>query len=1152
MSLPVSLDDKYTLESGRIFVTGTQALVRLPMLQRERDRAAGHRTAGFISGYRGSPLGGLDMQLWRAQEHLDRHDIKFLPGVNEDLAATAVWGTQQAQLNGEGTHDGVFAMWYGKGPGVDRSGDALRHGNLAGSAALGGVLLLMGDDHACESSTTCHQSEFALVDAMIPILNPAGVQDILDYGLFGWALSRYSGCWVGLKCVHDTVEASASIATGSERVRVVYPEAFEMPSEGLNIQWPDTPQRQELRLHEHKLRAALAFCRANGLNRTLLDTDRARVGIITTGKSYLDVRQALAELGIDDAAARRLGVRLHKVAMPWPLQPDDMRDFAEGLELIIVVEEKRGLIEEQLKGILYGVMSAPQIVGKHDEQGRILFPSAGRLAANTIAVEIGRRLTALHDDAVLIARLREAEQLAERQLETPVPIVRAPYFCAGCPHNTSTRVPDGSRALAGIGCHYMAQWMDRHTERFTQMGGEGASWIGEALFSQRPHIFQNIGDGTYFHSGLLAIRAAIASGVNITFKILFNDAVAMTGGQGFDGPLSVPQISLQMAAEGAKRIVVVTDEPDKYPRGTRWAPSVEITHRRRLDAVQRELREVEGTTVLIYDQTCAAEKRRRRKRGLFPDPPKRVFINEAVCEGCGDCGVKSNCVAILPVETEFGRKRRIDQSACNKDYSCLDGFCPSFVTVHGGTLRKTSGVAGLALADVPLPAPPLPSIDGNYGIVLTGVGGTGVITIGALLGMAAHIEGIGCSVLDMTGLAQKGGAVMSHIVLANRPDDLAATHVPAGGANLLLGCDMVVAAADSVLATARRGVTHAVINTFEMMTGEFTRHADTVFPAAELSARIRDAIGSERTDFVDANRLATALLGDSIGANLFMLGFAYQLGAVPISADAITRAIDLNGVSVAMNNEAFRWGRRAVLDMPKVLEASGLKADADGQTPESLDAIVTRREAYLCDYQNERYGARYRRFVERVAQTEISAAKGMRGLAEVVAGNYFKLLAYKDEYEVARLFVCPEFGAALNREFDGDVKLRFHLAPPILARRDPFSGEPRKREFGSWILRVFRILAKGKKLRGTPFDPFGYSAERRGERRLIDDYERTLELVLSALNHENHGLAVQIASLPERIRGFGPVKRRNIDAAKKQQVELMDAFRNRAAANAAA
>ena len=1152
MSLPVSLDDKYTLESGRIFVTGTQALVRLPMLQRERDRAAGHRTAGFISGYRGSPLGGLDMQLWRAQEHLDRHDIKFLPGVNEDLAATAVWGTQQAQLSGEGTHDGVFAMWYGKGPGVDRSGDALRHGNLAGSAALGGVLLLMGDDHACESSTTCHQSEFALVDAMIPILNPAGVQDILDYGLFGWALSRYSGCWVGLKCVHDTVEASASIATGSERVRVVYPEAFEMPSEGLNIQWPDTPQRQELRLHEHKLRAALAFCRANGLNRTLLDTDRARVGIITTGKSYLDVRQALAELGIDDAAARRLGVRLHKVAMPWPLQPDDMRDFAEGLELIIVVEEKRGLIEEQLKGILYGVMSAPQIVGKHDEQGRILFPSAGRLAANTIAVEIGRRLTALHDDAVLIARLREAEQLAERQLETPVPIVRAPYFCAGCPHNTSTRVPDGSRALAGIGCHYMAQWMDRHTERFTQMGGEGASWIGEALFSQRPHIFQNIGDGTYFHSGLLAIRAAIASGVNITFKILFNDAVAMTGGQGFDGPLSVPQISLQMAAEGAKRIVVVTDEPDKYPRGTRWAPSVEITHRRRLDAVQRELREVEGTTVLIYDQTCAAEKRRRRKRGLFPDPPKRVFINEAVCEGCGDCGVKSNCVAILPVETEFGRKRRIDQSACNKDYSCLDGFCPSFVTVHGGTLRKTSGVAGLALADVPLPAPPLPSIDGNYGIVLTGVGGTGVITIGALLGMAAHIEGIGCSVLDMTGLAQKGGAVMSHIVLANRPDDLAATHVPAGGANLLLGCDMVVAAADSVLATARRGVTHAVINTFEMMTGEFTRHADTVFPAAELSARIRDAIGSERTEFVDANRLATALLGDSIGANLFMLGFAYQLGAVPISADAITRAIDLNGVSVAMNNEAFRWGRRAVLDMPKVLEASGLKADADGQTPESLDAIVTRREAYLCDYQNERYGARYRRFVERVAQTEISAAKGMRGLAEVVAGNYFKLLAYKDEYEVARLFVCPEFGAALNREFDGDVKLRFHLAPPILARRDPFSGEPRKREFGSWILRVFRILAKGKRLRGTPFDPFGYSAERRGERRLIDDYERTLELVLSALNHENHGLAVQIASLPERIRGFGPVKRRNIDAAKKQQVELMDAFRNRAAANAAA
>ncbi|MCC2663371.1 MAG: indolepyruvate ferredoxin oxidoreductase, partial [Geminicoccaceae bacterium] len=884
----VSLDDKYSKERGRVFLTGIQALVRLPMLQRGRDLAAGHDTAGYVTGYRGSPLGGLDQQMAAARPFLDQHHVVVRPEVNEDLAATALWGTQQAELHGEGRYDGVFGMWYGKGPGVDRTGDVFKHGNLAGTSRLGGVLVLMGDDHTCESSTTAHQSEFALIDAQIPVLNPAGVAEILEFGLKGFALSRYGGCWVGLKCVHDTVNTAASIELDPEQVRIVTPD-HELPPGGLNIRWPDPPLAQEERLHRFKLDAARAFARSNRFDRLLFDPPAARLGIVSTGKSWLDLRQALDELGIGAQQARRLGLRVLKLGLVWPLEPAAIRAFAAGLEQIVVVEEKRSLIESQLKELLYGMASAPRIVGKRDEQERPLFASHGALSSNQIAAALAERILRLDGDEALAAQL-ERLNLRERAEAGPAsPLLRTPYFCSGCPHNSSTRVPDGSIAKAGIGCHYMAQWMDRSTMGYTQMGGEGANWIGEAPFSRRRHVFQNIGDGTYYHSGLLAIRAAIAAGVNITFKILYNDAVAMTGGQSVDGPLSVPQITREVAAEGACRVVVVTDEPAKYPLNAGFAPGVTVHHRDELDLVQRELREVEGTTVLVYDQTCAAEKRRRRKRGQMADPPRRVVINEMVCEGCGDCGLVSNCVSIVPVETEFGRKRQIDQSSCNKDYSCLAGFCPSFVTIEGAEPRRRRTAAQDDAALEQLPEPALPALDEGYGIVVGGVGGTGVVTIGALLGMAAHLEGKGAAVLDMTGLAQKGGAVMSHLRIAGRPDDIQTVRIAPGGARLLLGCDLVVAGGKEALRALDPERGRAVVNTQPMMTGDFTRQADLDFPAAALRRAVAQTAGA-RAAFVDATRLAVALLGDAIATNLFMVGFAYQQGLLPVSAAAIERA----------------------------------------------------------------------------------------------------------------------------------------------------------------------------------------------------------------------------------------------------------------------
>jgi indolepyruvate ferredoxin oxidoreductase len=1147
----VSLDDKYRLQTGRIFITGTQALVRLPLMQHLRDKAEGFHTAGYISGYRGSPLGGYDQQLWAAAKLLSEHHVVFNPGVNEDLAATACWGTQQLGFHGEAKYDGVFAIWYGKGPGVDRTGDAFRHGNLAGTHPRGGVLALLGDDHTCESSTTAHQSEYAMVDAMMPVLNPAGVQELLDYGIYGWALSRYAGVWVGLKCMKDLIDASASVEVSRERVKIATPD-FAMPPGGLNIRWPDHPLDQEARLHRYKLEAARAFARANRFDRIVLDAPDAKLGIITCGKSYLDVRQALQYLGIDETEAKRLGIRLYKVAMTFPLEPQGAAAFAQGLEKIVVVEEKRSLIEWQLKEALYGDPDAPQVIGKRDENAQPLFRSNGALDPNHIAVVIGRRILERVPDAQLEQRVKEQEYLEARVPERPA-MERTPYFCSGCPHNTGTRVPEGSIALAGIGCHFMAQWMDRNTAGFTQMGGEGASWMGEAPFVKTRHVFQNIGDGTYFHSGFLAVRATIAAGVNVTFKILYNDAVAMTGGQHVEGNLTPPQIARELLAEGVKKVVVVSDEPHKYGSGA-FPPEVEVHHRDDYDRVQRDIRAIEGTTAIIYDQTCAAEKRRRRKRKAYPDPAKRAFINELVCEGCGDCGVQSNCVSIVPLETEFGRKRRIDQSSCNKDYSCVRGFCPSFVTVHGGGLRKGAGAPGddSAASFPALPEPAQPALDRPYGILVTGVGGTGVVTIGAIVGMAAHLENKGFTSLDMAGLAQKGGAVWAHLQIAAHPDDIKTVRLGSGGARLVLGCDLVVSASQKTLDTTRAGSSQMVVNTHQQMTGDFTRNASFVFPAQSLKRSIVKAVGERHAQFVDATRAATALMGDSIATNMFMLGFAYQRGLVPVSAEAINRAIELNGAAVKMNQAAFLWGRRMAVDPAGVERLIARAQEAEpAALSESLDDVIRRRADFLTGYQNAAYALRYVQLVERVRRQEQSRAKGLGGLAEAVARYYFKLLAYKDEYEVARLFADPAFMRKVETQFEGDYKLHFHLAPPLLARRNE-KGELIKTEYGSWMLGAFKVLAKLRFLRGTALDIFGYSEERRTERQLIGDYERVIDTLLAGLTPENHALAVELASIPEEIRGFGHVKARHLAAAKQRQAKLLEAWRAPVQARAAA
>jgi indolepyruvate ferredoxin oxidoreductase len=1144
---PVSLDDKYDLTQSHVLVTGYHALIRACLMQKERDRRAGLNTAGFLTGYRGSPLGGLDQQFIRAGRQLSGADIKFQPGINEELAATALWGTQQAELRGEGKFDGVFGLWYGKGPGVDRSGDVFRHANMAGTSKHGGVLALMGDDHTAESSTTAHQSEFHFVDVMMPILNPAGVQEIIDYALYGWAMSRYTSTWSALKCMHETVESTGVVDGSMDRVQIVIPTDFVMPVGGLNIRLNDTILGQEARLHDFKRDAMLAFVRANRLNKMITSGGRnPKIGIITTGKAYLDVRQALDELGIDEVKCNDLGVRLFKIGCVWPLPRQELMEFSQGLDLIIVVEEKRSLIEVQVREELYGSANQPVCIGKKDEQGNWLFPVKGALDPNDVAICIGERLLRYGTNEELAANVARLKSAQKALAETADVAVRIPYFCSGCPHNTSTRVPEGSRAYAGIGCHFMSQWMDRKTLGFTQMGGEGANWIGEAPFSKTPHVFQNLGDGTYNHSGYLAIRAAIASGVNMTYKILFNDAVAMTGGQANDGGLTVPQIAAQVTAEGARRVVVVTDEPWKYAKDTEWPRGLTVHHRDELDAVQRELATMPGVSVLIYDQTCAAEKRRRRKRGTFPDPDKRVVINDLVCEGCGDCGVKSNCVSVQPLNTEWGRKRTIDQSSCNKDYSCVKGFCPSFVTVHGARLKKGEGVA--EPSDwAALPKPAVPLINHPYGIIVTGIGGTGIVTIGAIVGMAAHLEGKGVGVIDMAGLAQKGGAVYSHIRIANTPEEIHAIRVAAGGADLVLGGDIVVAGNKNVLGAIKPGNTRVVVNTAEFLPGDFTRNADFSLPTERLKRAITGAAGAASSYFIDASRLATALLGNSIGANMFMLGYAYQLGALPLSAEAIEQAIEMNGEAVPMNIAAFRYGRRAAVD-PAAVQA--LVAPRPRGENESLNLsrtfaeTVERREKFLTAYQGKRYARRYHALVEKARAAEAEMTPGKSGLAEAVARYLFKLMAYKDEYEVARLYADTSFVEQVRSNFDGDnLRFEFHLAPPLLAKHDPVTGEPKKMSFGPWMLKAFAVLAKFKFLRGTALDPFGYSEERRTERQLIKDYEALLATIVGELTTDNHATAVALAAIPEKIRGFGPVKQRHLVAAKAEEAALREQFR---------
>ena len=1158
----VSLDDKYLATSGRIFLSGIQALVRLCLMQRHRDQAAGLNTAGFVSGYRGSPLGGLDEALWHAARHLDANHVRFQPGVNEDLAATAVWGTQQVNLLPGALYDGVFALWYGKGPGVDRCGDVFKHANHFGSATHGGVLLVAGDDHGAYSSTLPHQSDHMFSAAMIPMLYPCNVQEYLDLGIHGWAMSRYSGCYVGFKALADTVESSASIDADPFRVQVVLPGDFVMPEGGLNARLSPAMvgtvgREQEALMQDYKIYAALAYARANKLNHTVIDSPNPRLGIIASGKSYLDVREALQELGIDEELAAHIGIRLFKVAMPWPLEPDSVRQFAEGLDEVLVVEEKRQIVEYQLKEHLYNWREdvRPRVIGKFDEKGEWvhsrgawLLSAKADLSVAQIARVIAARIARFHDSERIQQRMAflEAKEIALNRVGTPA---RPAYYCSGCPHNTSTKVPEGHLALAGIGCHVMAAAIyPEGNKTVSQMGGEGVTWLGQAPFTATQHVFANLGDGTYYHSGLLAIRQAIAAKVNITYKILFNDAVAMTGGQPIDGPLDVPMIAHQLAAEGAARIALVSDEPEKHSSG-RLPAGTAIHHRSALDAVQRELASVPGTSILIYDQTCAAEKRRRRKKGEYPDPARRVVINEAVCEGCGDCGEQSNCVSILPLETEFGRKRMIDQSSCNKDYSCINGFCPSFVTVEGGRLRKSK--AGIAKRDDfgELPQPRVPSLDTfkgeqPYGILITGIGGTGVITIGALLGMAAHLEGKGVSVLDMTGMSQKNGSVMSHVRIAALPEHIRAVRLASGEADVVLGCDMMTAASADAISKMQLGRARAVINTHAVPSGVFVQQPDWQYPAADMRALIEEAVGRENADFLDATAIATGLMGDSIATNLFLLGFAWQRALIPLSEAAILRAIELNGVAVESNQKSFLWGRRAADDQGKVLRIA-----APAQTisithllPQSLDKLVARRVEFLSEYQDAAYAARYAALVHKVRDAEALAGGGSR-LATAVAKVYFKLLAYKDEYEVARLFTDGAFAAKLASQFEGDFKLKFHLAPPLVSTPDPVSGKLAKKTYGAWMMPAFRVLARLKFLRGTALDVFGYTAERRTERALIAEYEATIAELLAHLSSGDLAVAVELASLPERIRGFGHVKEAAITKARSRREELLAAWR---------
>jgi indolepyruvate ferredoxin oxidoreductase len=1151
-----ALDDRYRLRSGRVFLTGNQALVRLLLMQRRRDLEAGLNTAGFVSGYRGSPLGIFDMNLWQAASALEEHQIRFEPGLNEDLAATAVWGSQQATLHDGANVDGVFGMWYGKGPGVDRSCDALKHANYAGTSAHGGVLALMGDDPGAKSSSIAHQSEPAMIHCGIPVLNPSSVQDYLDFGLYGWALSRYSGCWVGFKCLTDTIESSGSVEVSPDRVQIVKPDDFDMPPGGLSIGWGNLPLQVEAQLFEQRLVAVRAFARANGLDRVALEANRRRLGIVTTGKAYGDLRQALEDIGFDDEKARELGISIYKVGLVWPLEPDGLRAFASGHDDLLVIEEKKPILEEQIASMLFNLPDRPRLSGKRNLSGQPLVPGIGELTPSIVASVLRSWIADYTSDVSDLGGWQAALRPEPESPTLPIAtggLSRLPSFCSGCPHNRSTVVPEGSIALGGIGCHGMAVWMpDRRTLAVNQMGGEGANWIGQAPFAGVDHIFQNMGDGTYFHSGLLAIRASIAAKVNITYKILVNGAVAMTGGQPIEGEdmageVTTPEIARQLTSEGINRIAVVSDDIEKYapnvfPRG------VTIHHRNEIDRVQKELRNVSGVTALLYDQTCAAEARRLRKRGEFPDPDRRIVINELVCEGCGDCSVQSNCISIEPIETEYGRKRTINQSSCNKDYSCLEGNCPSFATVLGGELRKIES-SGVELTDQSLlgelPDAPTASLDQPFNIFVAGIGGTGVITVGALIGMAAHLEGKGVTLLDVTGLAQKNGAVASHIRVAERSEDLHSTRIGVGGADLALGCDIVVATGLDGMQKLSSTRTHAIINTHVAPTADFASSPDLELSSGGMESAIEAAVGSARADFVDATKLATTLLGDAIGANLFLVGYAVQKGLIPVGLPAIERAIELNGRAIEMNKRALTWGRLAAHDLEAVQSLAALRHrdSHKAMKTEALEDVVAQRVRFLTDYQDKNYAARYSDRVKKMASVERSTGVSGHRLAHAVALYYFKLLAVKDEYEVMRLWASDRFQRQLASEFEGNYKLQFHLAPQLFFPRDKDTGRIRKLTIDRRLMAVLKWMRHLKFLRHSPLDFFNKTAHRRREWALVDDYEEVLDELARGLAPDNLDLAVEIAQIPEQIRGFDTVKEAHLTTAKEKEAELLDAFR---------
>jgi indolepyruvate ferredoxin oxidoreductase len=1156
------LTDNLSATRGRIFLTGTQALVRIMLMQRELDRALGWNTAGFVSGYRGSPLGMVDQQMWKAKKLLDASDVRFLPAINEELGGTAVLGTQRVEADPERTVDGVFAMWYGKGPGVDRAGDALKHGNAYGSSPHGGVLVVAGDDHGCVSSSMPHQSDFTMMAWHMPVVNPSHIADMLEFGAYGFALSRFSGAWVGFKAISETVESGATVDLDALTTRWDPPAGFAAPAGGLHNRWPDLPSLTiEARLAA-KLDAVRLFARTNSIDKWIAASPNANVGIVTCGKAHLDLMEALRRLDLTVADLDAAGVRIYKVGLSFPLEMTRIDTFIEGLSEVLVIEEKGPVIEQQIKDYLYNrpAGARPSIIGKHDAEGAPLLSDLGELRPSRVLPVFAQWL-ARHKSA-LDRRERVVDLVAPKILSNAADAVRrTPYFCSGCPHNTSTKVPEGSIAHAGIGCHFMASWMDRSTTGLIQMGGEGVDWAAHSMFTKTKHVFQNLGDGTYFHSGILAIRQAVAAKTNITYKILYNDAVAMTGGQPVDGSISVPQIARQVEAEGVSRFVVVSDEPEKYdghhglfPEGTTFH------HRSELDAVQRELRETPGVTVLIYDQTCAAEKRRRRKKGEFPDPDKRLFINEEVCEGCGDCGVQSNCLSVEPVETPLGRKRRIDQSSCNKDFSCVNGFCPSFVTIEGGKLKKAAGAAfdeaALARRVDALPAPQTKLDAAPFDILVTGVGGTGVVTVGALISMAAHLEGKSASVLDFMGFAQKGGSVLSFVRFAARDEWLNQVRIDTQQADVLLACDMVVGASADALQTVRHGRTRIVVNTHAIPNASFVSDPDANLHADALIDKMRDAAGENFMSTCDAQALAAKFLGDTIGANILMLGFAWQLGLVPVSHAALMRAIELNNVAVPMNKLAFAVGRLAAGDAA-ALEAlwaerhaahravsGGEQADASADRVDpvdsvGLDALVADREARLAAYGGPRYVQRYRSLVALACDAERRAPGS--SIARAVATTFYRLLAVKDEYEVARLHTDPAFREALEAQFEGtagkDFRVKFNLAPPSLAKAKAGQA-PRKLTFGQWLWPVLGVLAKWRGLRGTALDPFGRTVERRMERALADDYERTMQRAFASLNTANADEVTKLAELPARIRGYGHVKLRNLASVKRSEREL--------------